>query len=289
MRSLELVVGVDGSPENGQAVEWAANDATRQGTPLLILHAYSLTDIDAPTPLGAPVARDARANAEAVVADNVARLRKIAPEVEVRGQVVCGSAMHALVDSSASGATVVLGNRGRGGFASLLLGSVSQNVALHAHGPVVVVRGRPDPQGPVVVGVDGSLECQEALRLAFDQAAARATGVVAVRAYRASGPSFSHNGSVLVEDPDERRATELAALDADLAAWAAKYPHIGIDRVVAKGHPRLLLTEYSARACLVVVGNRGLGGLSGLLLGSVGLHLLHHADCPVLIARAFQG
>jgi hypothetical protein len=57
----------------------------------------------------------------------------------------------------------VVGNRGRNGFASLVLGSVGQQVATHAAGPVVVVRGRPDAAGPVVVGVDGSAGAEVAL------------------------------------------------------------------------------------------------------------------------------
>ncbi|MCL6567280.1 MAG: universal stress protein [Acidobacteriia bacterium] len=66
----------------------------------------------------------------------------------------------------------------------MLLGSVSQKVAVHAHGPVVIVRGRPNPDdGEILVGVDGSPQGQHALQVAFDEAVVHGTGVVAVRTY----------------------------------------------------------------------------------------------------------
>jgi nucleotide-binding universal stress UspA family protein len=66
---------------------------------------------------------------------------------------------------------------------------------------------------------------------------------------------------------------------------ADKYPDVGVKVVVEDGDPARLLLEASQQARLVVVGSRGHGGFTGLLLGSVGLHLIHQAHCPVLIAR----
>ena len=66
---------------------------------------------------------------------------------------------------------------------------------------------------------------------------------------------------------------------------ADKYPTVPVRVQVAGGNPAQLLVEASRDARLVVVGSRGHGGFAGLLLGSVGLHLLHHAHCPVLVAR----
>jgi len=92
-----------------------------------------------------------------------------------------------------------------------------------------VVRGRPDPeQGQVVVGVDGSPESQQALRVAIELAAARGTGVSAVRVYSQYGPPYVPDVPAPVESPEERRASEQAALAADVAPWAEKYPDIHI-------------------------------------------------------------
>jgi nucleotide-binding universal stress UspA family protein len=282
-----VVVGVDGSPEAERALAWAATEAARRASELLVVHTYSWHDLETQTPMGAPFADEIRRQADALVAEAVATARRIAPGVLVRGQALLGQAAHTLIKASADGATIVVGNRGRGGFASLLLGSVSQKVAVHAHGPVVVVRGRTDPgPGDIVVGVDGSPQSQHALQAAFEEAMIHDAGVLAVRAYSLLASSYALYGVGYVEDPHERWEAEMTALRDDVAVVAEKYPQVPVSHLAVEGHPGVVLTQRSSSARLVVVGNRGRGGFAGLLLGSVGLHLIHHAECPVLIARA---
>lgn len=90
------------------------------------------------------------------------------------------------------------------------------------------------------------------------------------------------------EDREERRTAEHNILLDGIAQWKDKYSDVPVEAVVVDGHPAKVLAGASATAQLVVVGTRGHGGFAGLLLGSVGLQLLHHADCPVLIARASE-
>src|SRR5262245_21538254 len=120
MRSPELIVGIDGSPESEQALAWAAHEAARQGAGLLVLHVFDWPVIGAPTPIGAPFVANARQDADQLVARAVATVRDLAPGVAVRGQAVLGRPAPTLVSASANGATIIVGNRGRGGFASLL-------------------------------------------------------------------------------------------------------------------------------------------------------------------------
>lgn len=290
MITPDLIVGIDGSPEAERALAWAATEAARRNAVLLVLHTYNWQDLETHTPMGAPFAAEARRQAEELVSEAVATARRIAPGVAVHGQTLFGQAAATLVEASAAGATVVVGNRGRGGVASLLLGSVSQKVAVHAHGPVVIVRGRPDhDHGDIVVGVDGSASSQHALQAAFEEARIHDAGVVAVRAYSLLATTYAPYLASYVEDPEARRQSELAVLADDVATMAEKYPEVRLQRVAVEGHAGQVLAERSAGARLVVVGNRGRGGFTGLLLGSIGLHLIHHADCPVLVARTVDG
>ena len=141
--------------------------------------------------------------------------------------------------------------------------------------------------GPIVVGVDGSPASDHAVRLAFEEAVARGAG----RARRAglhspvcrTGRGHLRSGG----GPGTCAASEeLRHLADDIAAWQEKYPDVSVRSVALDGHTAEVLIGLSSSAQLVVVGTRGHGGFAGLLLGSVGLQLLHHADCPVLIARA---
>jgi nucleotide-binding universal stress UspA family protein len=141
---------------------------------------------------------------------------------------------------------------------------------------VVVIRGRDDAVGrPVVVGADGSAGSEAALSVAFDVAAAWHAPLVAVRAY--------HLGER--ELLDDRCAEEYALLNQQVAPWQDKYPGVVVRPLAVVGHAAQALTDTARTAELVVVGTRGHHEVAGLLTGSIGLHLLHHSDVPVLIAR----
>jgi nucleotide-binding universal stress UspA family protein len=80
-------------------------------------------------------------------------------------------------------------------------------------------------------------------------------------------------------------AEQRAALHAALTGWSGKYPAVKVEPLLVRGRAAEVLIGVSRTAQLVVVGSRGHGGFVGLLLGSVGQHLMHHAACPVLIAH----
>jgi nucleotide-binding universal stress UspA family protein len=220
-------------------------------------------------------------------AEAVGEVVAVAPGITVTTAAVDGGAAHVLIEASGTAALLVVGNRGRGGFASLLAGSVSQQVSTHALCPVVVVRGRGDrATGPIVVGVDGSASAEHALGLAFEQAAARNRGVVAIRAFPSPVHAWGVGVPLAVYDDTELRAAGRRAVEDSVAGWHEKYPRVPAEARLADGHPIDVLVDASHDAQLVVVGTRGHGGFGGTLLGSVGLALVHHADCPVLVARS---
>ncbi|HXV91707.1 MAG TPA: universal stress protein [Pseudonocardia sp.] len=140
-------------------------------------------------------------------------------------------------------------------------------------------------QGPVVVGVDGSDQALEAVRWGAREAARRRATLRLVQAF--AWPGGHHVGEPYL-GVDERELLRRTAREqvADAAAAAAEVaPGLEIEREVRDGHPSPLLVAESRRAQLVVLGDRGLGGFTGLLVGSVAVELAAHAACPVVVVR----
>jgi nucleotide-binding universal stress UspA family protein len=136
-----IVVGVDGSPDSHDALRWAVAEARVRGATLHLIHAWQPAIVGGNSFLPVPAETDAMAELatrhleSALGAEDTTGLTVEAVEQ-------CGPAAGVLLDAAADASLVVVGSRGRGGFAGLLLGSVSQQVARHAPCPVVVVRHR---------------------------------------------------------------------------------------------------------------------------------------------------
>ena len=134
----------------------------------------------------------------------------------------------------------------------------------------------------IVVGVDGSVGSQRALEWAAREAVLRGAELVAVHAwhfppaaYVPYVPSASITVGLMEETAEKVLAETEAAIDMP--------PGLVINHVVVEGMPAHMLVEQAQGAELLVVGSRGLGGFSGLLLGSVSQQCAHHAPCPVVI------
>jgi nucleotide-binding universal stress UspA family protein len=108
-------------------------------------------------------------------------------------------------------------------------------------------------------------------------------------AYHMPTPPWGRDVEPKVYDAERLRAEAHAALDASITAWRDKYPQAEVETAVTPDDAAEVLMGTSRGAQLLVVGTRGHGGFTGLLLGSVGQKLLHHAHCPVLIARPANG
>ncbi|MEV4624228.1 universal stress protein [Asanoa sp. NPDC049573] len=281
-----IVVGVDGSDPSIAAARWAASEAQQTGATLVLVHAFEW-DWPAARFDGGTVLREwAEQKANTTLADAASVVAAVAPGVTVERKAVTGSPGPALIEAGADSSMIVVGNRGRGGFGSLLLGSVGQRLATHAPAPVVVVRGRRDlGNGAVVVGVDGSPSSLDALAAGFRAAAARSARLIAVRAYLPPTPPWGVNVEPVVYDVAERDAELKAELDELLAPWREKFPDVATETLVAHGGAAGVLVGLSHTAQLLVVGTCGHGSVAGTLTGSVALQLVHHADAPVLIVR----
>ncbi|MDM4718218.1 universal stress protein [Micromonospora sp. WMMA1363] len=284
MSGTEILVGYDGSPDAGRALDWALDEAGRSGRTVRLAYVFEwLTVAHWIGPGVAPgVWPDdgARQRVEELVRRAAADAAR--PGLTVTGVVYDGPPALVLQEQSARAGLVVLGTRGHGGFGGLLAGSTTVSVTAHAHCPVVVVRGNTAARGRhIAVGVDASEQSLLALGFAFEQAAARKVPLHVVRAWHLPPGQRPPAG------PDARAAAraDRAELADPLARWERAFPNVDVTVEVAEGSSGALMVAASRNAQLVVVGTRGRGGLAGMLLGSVSQQLLHHAYCPVAVVR----
>ncbi|MFE7896236.1 universal stress protein [Streptomyces sp. NPDC057424] len=285
-----VVVGVDGSASGLTAVEVAAREARLRGVELRVVHAFlwpAMHPPPGPSPLGPP-AGGVRNTVERLVAEAVERARTTEPEVPVSHAVVTGEPLTVLEAQSRAAQLVVVGSRGRGGFAGLLTGSTAVHLATHGRCPVLVVREEGRADGPVVVGVDGSAAGEKAVDFAFAEAALHGTGLVAVHAWttRSAPKPAARDAPVRHTSRPAGLSQGEEPLPAEVpAGHRERYPDVSVRQETVHGGAREVLIEASRSARLMVVGARGRGGFAGLLLGSVSQALLHHAHCPVTVVR----
>jgi len=138
----------------------------------------------------------------------------------------------------------------------------------------------------VVVGVDGSTESIEALKWAAHYAAATSATTRAVLCWHyPAAVGTAPVGKAPKAITDEVRAEMQEHLDKALTEAFGTATPLRVQPEVAYGHPAEVLVEESQHADLLVVGNRGHGQFTGMLAGSVSMHCVTHAACPVVVVR----
>jgi nucleotide-binding universal stress UspA family protein len=292
MSTLPVVAAVDGSDDSLRALEWAADAARRRAAPLRVAHVRQYAHWAQPDVLAAgpadpqddPVLDQVRTHLEG---------RAGQPDTEYVG--LEGAAGAVLPELGATAQLLVLGSRGRGGFASLLLGSNSMAAARDAECPVIVVP-RPGPEihgetpgGPgsrVVVGlkVDGPDEAT--LEFAFAEAARRGARLQAVAAYPWPAQPWMMPGEmpppIVGQDVIEDETRVLA--DGFLTPYRERHPDVPVQLIPAAGDAAGHLVAASRDAGLVVVGRHRRRLLSPVrMMGSVTHAVLLHAASPVAV------
>ncbi|WP_055554994.1 universal stress protein [Streptomyces sp. NBRC 110028] len=282
---LPLVVGVDGSEPSLRAVDWAADEAALRGLPLRLVYASLWERYE-----GTSLAQDLGKPSEEVMAEDIVesaagRAHSRQADAKVTTDVLPEEPEYALVSESRTAAAMVLGSRGRSGFAEALLGSVSVTVAGHAHCPVIVLRGSHDNRvrsgrRPVVLGIGEKPSDGAAVRFAVEEAQRRGVPLEAVRAWRCPAHETTDDPLPAGEPArlhEERAKDELDAALQDVPA------DVEVHRRTVEGHARRVLPDASADADLLVVGARRREGHYGLQLGRVAHAVLHHSACPVAV------
>jgi len=281
----DILVGVDGSPGSRHALDRALRLGQATGRTVRALHVWA-----PPAPRSAALGvgylydpfqerEDAREAALQLVDDEVTqalgRLESDAP-VTVRADQCEGSVGHELVRHADTSAIALIGTRGRSRIGNLL-GSSILHVLHHAPCPVMVVPAAGPTRasyGRVVVGVDGSDWSRSAILWAHELARVEHAALHVVHAV-ARGDAPVH-----VEERALWRKEVMAALPSDSS--------VEVDVDVVAGPPDEVLTHGLGPDDLLVVGSRGAGGFTGVVLGSVSAACIAHPTVPVLVVKAHE-
>lgn len=301
MDEKPVVVGVDGSEHSERALAWALAAAQQLGVPLVVAHVRSEA-------LQLGEARIASLGESPNIPDTV--LNGVAawiegqgtPRVPVRYESLDGTVPDALLDTARTARLLAIGSRGRGGFASLLLGSVSRSLASSAPCPVVVVPHEARTVAPengaeagrVLVGLHPEETADEVLDFAFHAAQQRGVTLEVVTAYRLPpspvmlvgppAPALQVPPPLPLDgDTPELVRDTVHLQDERLRPFTERYPDVTVAPTVVPADAAGRLVEGSRGADLVVVGRHRRHRVASLLMGSVAHAVLHHAHCPVAV------
>ena len=261
-----VVVGVDGSRRNRAAIDWAADEATASGRPLNLL--LVLDERSFPVPVHGPDS-DAM-QAWRLLHEVATELAERYPDAVIRKELAVGAGDVSLIARSEAQASLVVGRRGLGTFARLLVGSTSLSVAAHARVPVIVVPDgwSPEAHAPdvVVVGIDVDDVQPQVVRFAFVEARRRGVPLVAAYGHEAPTPLES-----------------VEALERAIGRYRHEFPGVEARFVHHQGHPLSVLLDEVGPSQLVVLGRHSAHRRGGFPFGSVARGVLYYADAPVAI------
>lgn len=289
-RQARVIVGVDGSEGSIEALGWAAHEAARHHCPLHVLTCAQLPVSVEAGMVGAGAFAGSTMDTiveeqEQVNQRAVDLARAFGLGITVSGETILGAPGYALVSASHEGDLVVVGASSHPGRMSDVLGSVPTIVAHRAKGPVAVVHGtdrHDEAIRRIVVGVDGSAGSDVALEWAIEEAMRAGSELVLVH-----GWVYPYLGARtgVAEPRDEMRLDAMRTLEASALKVHDVAPTVQCHSIITEESPAKALIDAAADADLVVVGSRGHGGFTALLLGSVSRTVLQHSPRPVVVVR----
>lgn len=288
-----VVVAVDGSEQNRSAIDWAANEAAATDRPLVLVLAletkglWPFSNRDAPDVT--ELANTPERRVLEAVTDHVSRAH---PALAVRHELIPveGSPAETLVAAAEAEAMLVVGQRGLGAFARVMVGSTSIAVAGRSPVPVVVVPNSWVPKHqdtrPVVVGLQLGDSHLEALPYAALEARRRGVGLVVVHAWSVP-PVYAWDATVAAayEEFGRRQPEEV---EEALSGLREEFRDVAITTSVHRGHPATVLLDAAFDGQLLVLGRHGGGRILGFPLGSITRAVLHYAQLPVVVVPATE-
>ena len=298
----DILIGIDGSDNSRHAFLTAVTMAKEHNCSIRVVGAYSVPVIPH---RHAPKISDDRHRSighstQDLLEEYAAEARDAG--VDASAQAIEGDAGEVLAEASRYSRLAVVGKRGRNRLASRLLGTVSGALAARSHCPVLVVPlpdaglsedapGTEDAQGPSSETQQTQRGFENEIVVGIDRdSSALPVAEVAARAAELSGRRLAFVSAVPADAGNSRGA----AADGDYRAYADHLDEVTqavtesssglISRLqLVEGSAADVLLDAARSAALIVMGNRGRGGLAGRLLGSVSRSVLDQAGSPVLI------
>ena len=280
-----IVVAVDGSDRNRSAVTWAAQEAAAHGCGIVLVTALQDHVVSRP--------HFSTHSLDQEVLDMLADIRghvaNLVGELAVETRAVGGAPVEVLLDQAGDARVVVVGKRGLGGFARLLVGSTSIALAGRSPVPVAII-----PQGwepaeheglPIVLGVDPFKVDRNQVEFAFRRARRTKVPLVAVHGWEM--PSvFSWDADAVAGTETEEHLEADHRFDELLADWTQRFPDVVVRPMRLHKHPANAVLEAAEEAQLVVLGRHQAGIFGGFAFGSVARAVLHYSETPVIVVPA---
>lgn len=282
----KVLVGVDGSEQNHAALAWAMREALVRDCELIAVHAWHLSGLVYYAPGYLPIASDELIEQSTKLLQAAVAEVPGHDEVKLETRVVQGGARAVLSRVAAEPGVrmLVVGTRGRGRAASVL-GSVSHALTHHCPKPLVVVPSNqydavtPSSINRIVVGVDGSPTAAAALRWAAGEAAVHGALLEVVTAWSSAASRAEMHAEELSGQSPEAAARFLLRKSVERIVPGTG----GVNCVAREGYAPTVLLDMAESADLLVVGSRGRGMATELILGSTSHQCVHRSPVPVVI------
>ena len=276
-----IVVAVDGSVRNQSAVDWAAHEAGALGCRLDLVTALPDRILDSPQ-----VPTDDDVGALDMLARTRSTIVHLVADQQVTTAAVPGTPLDVLLERARGARLLVVGKRGLGSFARVIVGSTSIALAGRSPVPVAIVPERwqqaEHAEGPVVLGVDPHRPDHRAFHLAFRRADHLGVPLVAVHGWESPAVySWDAAGVAGISSQWEQEATAL--FEQVVKVWQDRFPRVSVRAAHRHKHPANAVLEESADAQLVVLGRHSEGIFGGFAFGSVARAVLHYVETPVIV------
>lgn len=277
-----IIIGVDGSEQSRIALAWGLKRATERGASVELLH---VADDSFLSESVAFLSEAQKASEEMLEAER-SYARSLGFEGPLSGSAVVGHPIVEVEVASKRADLLVLGAHAGSKWSGSFFGTRAVKIAAVAHCPVAVIPTTENAEATrgIVVGLDGSSAAHTAIEYAAAEASRRGTSLTAVYAWMPPlTPGLEYLWSEELIESQRDAAQE--AISIGVSGLSERYPDLTINQEIVQSAPVSALLQIGADAELLVVGSRGRGAISRLLLGSVSHGVLQALPCPVIVTR----